>query len=78
MIRKLQGLTRRNRFLEIFNSLLLATEIIALLVMQPAELLQDLGMVRIALENTPIGSLGGIMLGPSLAGNLSDFISFLG
>ena len=46
--------TRANRLLQVLNRLLLAGEARALLVMQPAELLQDLGVVRVAVEHTSV------------------------
>jgi hypothetical protein len=42
-------LTRSHRLFEILNSLLLACVIRALLVVQPAELLKDLGVIRVTL-----------------------------
>jgi hypothetical protein len=49
--------TRADRLLEIFNSLFLALIAIVLLVMEPAKLLQDLGMLRVPFEYTSIGIL---------------------
>lgn len=54
--------TGRNRFLEIFDGTLLALEGAALLVMEPSELLQHLGVVRVTLKHTLIGGLSAIIL----------------
>jgi hypothetical protein len=42
--------------------LFLAAEAVALLVMQPAKLLEDFSMIGITLENTPIGKFGVVIL----------------
>jgi len=56
------GLTSGDGFLQIFDSPVLAGEAIALLMVQPAELLQNLGVVGVSLEHALIGSLGVIKL----------------
>lgn len=53
-------LTRSNRFLEELDGLLLAREAVALLVVQPAQLLQNLGVVRVSVEHTLVGILGAV------------------
>ena len=58
----LTSLTRTDRLLQILNRLLLAAETVALLVMQPAKLLEDFSMIGITLENTPIGKFGVVIL----------------
>lgn len=42
--------------------MLLAAETITLLVVQPAELLQDLGVIWISIEHSSVGCLCGIVL----------------
>ena len=42
--------------------MLLATETITLLVVQPAELLQDLGVIWISIQHSAVGCLCGIVL----------------
>jgi hypothetical protein len=58
----LRSLTRTDRLLQVLNRLLLATEAVALLVMQPAKLLKDLCMLRISVEHTSIGRFGIVIL----------------
>lgn len=61
MFREHDGrLTGCNRLLEELNGLLLAREAAALLMMQPSQLLQDLGMIRISVQHTLIGTLSTI------------------
>jgi hypothetical protein len=55
-------LTRLHRLLQILNSLLLACVRRTLLVVQPAELLQNLGVFRVTLEDTAVCALGGFEL----------------
>lgn len=49
--------------------MLLTAESFALLVMQPAKLLQDLCMVGVSVKNPPVRRLCGIILDTSLANN---------
>ncbi len=56
------SLTRTDRLFQILNSLLLAAETVALLVMQPAKLLKDLCMLRVSVEHTSIRRLGIVVL----------------
>lgn len=58
-------LTRGNRFLEVFDGALLALEAATLVMMQPTELLQDLGMVGITVQYSSIRSLGVVVLASS-------------
>jgi len=51
-------LTSVNRLLQELNSLLLASIAVALLVVEPSQLLQDLGVVGVPIEHTPVGGLG--------------------
>lgn len=51
------GVVCADRLLEIFDRLFLAREAGALLVEKPAKLLQDLGMVGVAVENPSVGCL---------------------
>ena len=55
-------LTRFDRLLEIFNRAFLGRVVVALLMVQPSKLLKDLCMVWIAIKDSPIGSLSGIVL----------------
>lgn len=55
-------LTGSYRFLEKFNGAFLVLVTAALVVMQPAELLQDLGVMRISFQHTVIGRLGIVIL----------------
>lgn len=55
-------LTSRDRFLEILDSSLLAGEAVALLVVQPAELLKHLGMVGVALKDFLVCSLCAVII----------------
>lgn len=54
--------TRADGLLQVLNRLLLAGKARALLVMQPAELLQDLGVVRVAIEHTSVSKFGIVKL----------------
>lgn len=54
--------TRSNRFFKILNSLLLTAEACALLVVEPAQLLKNLGVVRVALKHARVGRFGGVVL----------------
>jgi hypothetical protein len=49
--------------------LLLAAEAVALLMMQPSELLKDLGMIRIAVKHTSVCSFGVVILKCVKTGN---------
>ena len=55
-------ITCGNRLLKILDSLLLAAEAGALLMMQPTELLQDLSVVGIAVEDAHICALGCVVI----------------
>ena len=57
-----QVLARTDRLLKILDSMLLACETTALLMVQPSELLQDLGMVRISIKDAAIGVFGRVVL----------------
>lgn len=54
--------TCSNRLLEVLNSTLLNIKCIALLMMQPSKLLQNLGMVGGVFQNPVVGILGIIEL----------------
>lgn len=56
------SLTRCDRLLEILDGPLLAGEAVALIVVQPPELLKNLGMVGISLQYTLVGRLGTVEL----------------
>lgn len=51
-----------NRLLKVFNGLFLACIASALLVVQPAKLLQDLGMVGVTVQHSSVGGLGRLEL----------------
>lgn len=53
-------LTCGNRLLEELDGLLLACKAVILLVVQPAQLLQDLCVVRISIEYALVGILGTV------------------
>ena len=55
-------LTRADRLLKVLNSLLLATVRAALLMMEPAELLQDFGVLGVALKYTSVSVLSALKL----------------
>lgn len=55
-------LTSIDRLLQELNGLLLARDIRALLVVEPPKLLENLGMVRIALQHTLVSRSSGIIL----------------
>jgi hypothetical protein len=55
-------LTRSNGFLQVLDSLLLAAEARALLVVKPAQLLKDLGVIGITFENAGVSRLGRVVL----------------
>lgn len=55
-------LTGADGFLQILNRMFLAAKGSALLVMQPAKLLQNLGVIWVSVENPPIRRLCGIVL----------------
>lgn len=57
--------TGRNRLLQIFNRSVLAVKLVGLGVMQPAQLLEDLGMVGITVKDTVICCLRILELGHS-------------
>jgi hypothetical protein len=54
-------LTRADRFLQVLNRRILAVSVV-FLVMQPAELLEDLGVIRIPVEHPPVRQFGVIVL----------------
>lgn len=56
-------LTSSDGFLEILDRTLLSLEAIALLMMKPAKLLQNLGMAWVTFKNSAVGGLGTIILG---------------
>jgi hypothetical protein len=56
------SLVRVDRLFEIFYCLLLAAEAGALLVVQPSELLQNLGVVGIAVEDAHVSAFGRVIL----------------
>lgn len=55
-------LTGSDGLLEIFNCALLGLEAVALLMMKPTKLLQNLGMIGITLQNSAIGGFGVVIL----------------
>lgn len=55
-------LTRIDRFLKVLNRLLLTAEAGALLVVEPAELLEYFGVVWITLKDAGVRRLGGVVL----------------
>ena len=63
------SLTRADGFFKVFYCLFLTAETVALLVMQPSKLLQDLCMVGIPVEHTSICIFGVVILqdGQSMA-----------
>jgi hypothetical protein len=56
------SLVRVDRLFEVFYCLLLAAEAGALLMVQPSELLQNLGVVGIAVEDTHVSAFGRVIL----------------
>jgi hypothetical protein len=54
--------TGRHRFLKVFDRLLLAGEATALLMMQPTELLQNLGVVGVTFKHARVSSFGRVVL----------------
>ena len=63
-------LTRADGFLQILNRIFLAAKGSALLVMQPAKLLQNLGVIWVSVENPSIRRLCGIVLERGSANNV--------
>lgn len=57
-----KALTCVDRLLQVFDGLLLAGVIAALLVIEPAKLLKNLGVVGITVKNAPISCLGRLEL----------------
>lgn len=55
-------LTRGNRLLQVLDGLFLTAEARALLVVKPAKLLKNLGMVWVAFKHARVGGLGGVVL----------------
>lgn len=55
-------LTGIDGFLQIFNCLLLTAEAGALLMVQPAQLLQNLGVGWIAVKHAHVGALRGVIV----------------
>ncbi len=55
-------LTRSDGFLEVLDGPVLAREAAALVMMQPSKLLEDLGVVRVPLEDSLVGGLGAVKL----------------
>jgi hypothetical protein len=55
-------LTGCDGFLKVFNCTLLALEAIALLVVEPAQLLENFGMAWVAFQNSLVCCLGTIIL----------------
>jgi hypothetical protein len=53
-----------DRLLKIFDRLLLAAEAVALLVMEPAKLLENLSVVRITIQHFPVCGFGIVVLRP--------------
>jgi hypothetical protein len=66
----LTSLTGTDGFFKVLNRLLLATEAVALLVMQPAKLLKDLCMIRIPIEHTAISQFSIVILQHLSVGSL--------
>lgn len=56
------GVVGTDGLLQEFNGFLLALVVVALLVVEPSQLLQDLGMVGIAIENASVSSLRSLKL----------------
>lgn len=54
--------TRVDGLLQVLNRLFLTGEAWALLMMQPAELLEDLCVIRIAIKHTPVSKFGVVDL----------------
>jgi hypothetical protein len=67
-------LVRVDRLLEVLYRLLLAAEAGALLVVQPSELLQYLGVVGIAVEDTHVGALSRVVLNIGLVMMPEDLV----
>lgn len=55
-------LTRCNGFLQVLNGTFLAFEAAALLMVEPTKLLENLGMVGVAVKHTPVGIFGRFIL----------------
>lgn len=56
----LSELTRRNRLLEELNRFFLASEAVTLLMVKPAKLLKNLGMVGVSIKYPLVGILGAV------------------
>lgn len=56
------SLVRSHRLLQVLDGLLLTGVVGALLMVQPTQLLEDLGMIGITLEHATVGTLGGFEL----------------
>lgn len=57
-----RALTRANRLFQILDRLLLDAERWALLMMQPAELLQHFRVIGISIQNSSVGRFGRVVL----------------
>lgn len=55
-------LTSANRLLQVLDGLLLACVAATLLVVEPAKLLKDLGVVGVPIEDSPVGRLSRLEL----------------
>jgi hypothetical protein len=55
-------LTGTDGLLQVLNSLLLARVAVALLVVEPSELLENLGVVGVPIQDAPVSSLGRVEL----------------
>ena len=55
-------LTRVDGFLQVLDRLLLTLKMSALLVVEPTELLQDLGVVRVSFQHPLVSTLCGLVL----------------
>jgi hypothetical protein len=51
-----------DRFLQVFNRIFLTAETVALLMMQPTKLLEDLGMVWIPIEDSSVCQFGIVII----------------
>lgn len=55
-------LTSTDGLLQVLNGFLLARVAVALLVVEPSKLLEDLGVVRVAIQNAPVRGLSRVEL----------------
>lgn len=55
-------LTGTDGLLQVLNGLLLARVAVALLVVEPSELLENLGVVGVTIQDAPVRSLGRVEL----------------